>query len=80
MAKKTPAAAKPAPVVDSSKQLVEAIITVKHLQNFIKEHGSLESALAAVARVKDLVELTHGFNELNQALEIVGREDAPAAV
>ena len=76
MAKKTPVATKQSPQkVDATKQLVDTIFTVKQLQNFIKEHGSLEKALAAVARVKGLVELTSGFDPLQQALEIVGKED-----
>ena len=77
MAKKTPAATKAPQKVDSTKQLVDAIVAVKQLQNFIKEHGGLEKALAAVARVKELVELTSGFDPLQQALAIVGKEDGP---
>jgi hypothetical protein len=79
MAKRTPILPKKAPqTVDTTKQLVDTIFTVKQLQNFIKEHGSLEKALGAVARVKGLVELTCGFEQLQQALEIVGKEDGPA--
>ena len=45
MAKKTPVATKKTPQkIDATKQLVDAIFTVKQLQNFIKEHGSLEKA------------------------------------
>jgi hypothetical protein len=74
MAKKVPAPKKPA--ADNTKQLVEAIATVKHLQDFIKEHGSVDKALGAVSRVCGLVELTGGIGQLKQALEIVGREGA----
>ena len=45
MARKTPIATKQAPQkVDAREQLVDTIFTVKQLQNFIKEHGSLEEA------------------------------------
>jgi hypothetical protein len=77
MAKK--AAAPKTPTADKSKQLVDAIITVKQLQDFIREHGDVDKALGAVSRVYGLIELTGGVNQLKQALEIVGREGAPAA-
>jgi hypothetical protein len=76
MAKKA-AAPKAAPAADKNKQLVDAIITVKQLQDFIKEHGSLDKALGAVNRVYGLIELTGGIGQLTQALEIVGREETP---
>lgn len=72
MPKKVAATKRPGP--DSSKQLVDAIVTVKHLQDFIKEHGGLEKAVEAVNRVYELIELTGGFDELKQALTIVGGE------
>jgi hypothetical protein len=63
---------------DASKNLVDAIVTVKSLQDFIKSHGGLERALDEVAKVSQLVEMTGSFNSLRQALEIVGKENAPA--
>ena len=75
MAKKTPAAKKP--TTASCKQLIDAIATVKQLQDFVKEHGTLEKALAAAVRVHGLIEMTGGFDQLKQALEIVGQEPAP---
>jgi len=77
MAKKAAVPAKPQSD-DSSKQLVDAIITVKNLQEFIRDHGDVQKALDAVGRVHKLVELTGGFEPLNQALSIVGQEDKPA--
>jgi hypothetical protein len=74
MAKKAPAPK--AQAADSTKQLVDAIITVKRLQDFIHEHGNLERAVEAVARVQGLIDLTGGFGPLKQALEIIGRESA----
>jgi hypothetical protein len=74
MAKK--AAAKP--TTDNCKCLIDAIAAVKQLQDFVKEHGSAEKALAAVLRVQGLTEMTGGFCQLKQALEIVGQE--PTAV
>ena len=76
MAKKAPAAPKK-PVADCTKQLVDAIVTVKQLQDFVKEHGNLENSLNAVNRVYGLIELTGGIAQLKQALEIVGKETAP---
>lgn len=76
MTKKAPAPKKQ-PAESSSKQLVDAIVTVRHLQDFIKEHGSLEKSLEAMGRVHKLIELTGGFEQLKQALEIVGKEPAP---
>jgi hypothetical protein len=75
MAKKAPA---PAKKTDGSKNLIDAIATVKQLQDFVREHGTVEKALAAVVRVQGLVEMTGGFEALKQALEIVGQ--APASV
>lgn len=72
MAKKTPTPKKPA--ADSSRNLIDAIATVKQLQDFVKEHGDAAKALAAVARVRGLVEMTGGFDPLKQALEIVGQD------
>lgn len=65
---------------ECKKQLVEAIVAVRHLQDFIQENGGLEKALAAVARVSELVKVTGGFDQLKEALEIVGKEPAPAAI
>ncbi len=78
MAKKAAAPIKPQ-ADDSSKQLVDAIITVKNLQEFIREHGEVQKALDAVGRVQKLVQMTGGFEQLQQALTIVGQEDSPAA-
>jgi hypothetical protein len=78
MAKKAAAPIKP-PADDSSKQLVDAIITVKNLQEFIREHGEVQKALDAVGRVQKLVQMTGGFDQLQQALSIVGQEDSPTA-
>ncbi len=77
MAKKAVAAKKPE--AESTKQLVDAIITVKHLQAFIQQHGGVDKALEAVACVHQLIELTGGVGQLRQALEIVGREPAAPA-
>ena len=77
MSKKTAPAAKPQPD-ESTKQLVDAIITVKNLQEFIRDHGDVQKALDAVGRVHKLVELTGGFDQLSQALSIVGQENNPA--
>ncbi len=74
MVKKAPAPKKPA--TGNSKQLIDAIATVKQLQDFVKEHGTVEAALAAAVRVHGLIKLTGGFDELKQALEIVGTETA----
>jgi hypothetical protein len=81
MAKKAAATKKPecTPATDHSKQLVEAIVTVRTLQDFIKERGGLEAALGTVTRVADLVCLTGSFADLKSALEIVGREETPKA-
>jgi hypothetical protein len=75
MAKKAPAPKKLA--TGNSQQLIDAIATVKQLQDFVKEHGTLEAALGATVRVHGLVELTGGFDQLKEALEIVGKETAP---
>ena len=77
MAKKAAVPAKPQSD-ESSKQLVDAIITVKNLQEFIRDHGDVQKALDAVGRVHKLVELTGGFDQLSQALSIVGQENNPA--
>ena len=79
MAKKAAVVKKPEAVSpsDKTKNLVEAIVTVRNLQDFIKDRGGLEPALGTVARVGDLVALTGGFEDLKAALEIVGRENAP---
>jgi hypothetical protein len=74
MAKKTAAAKKP--VAGGSQQLIDAIATVKQLQDFVKEHGTAEKALAAAIRVHGLIQMTGGFEQLKQALEIVGQEPA----
>jgi hypothetical protein len=65
------------PTADSSKQFIDAIAAVKQLQDFVKEHGSLEKALAAAVRVHGLIEMTGGFERLKQALEIIGQECGP---
>jgi hypothetical protein len=80
MAKKAAAAKKPEGTTssDHSKQLVEAIVTVRTLQDFIHERGGLEPALGTVTRVADLVSMTGSFNDLKSALEIVGRESSPS--
>ncbi|MEN6449916.1 MAG: hypothetical protein ABFC96_05430 [Thermoguttaceae bacterium] len=77
MAKKSPAPKKT--TSDSSQQLIDAIATVKQLQDFVKEHGSVEKALAAAVRVHGLIEMTGGFDQLTKALEIVGQESSPQA-
>ncbi len=64
---------------DSSNKLVEAIVTVRHLQEFIREHGDVQKALEAVGRVHQLVDLIGGFAQLREALRIVGQQDAPAS-
>jgi hypothetical protein len=73
------AAKKPAPakVAEKTQCLVNAIVTVKQLQNFIQGHGGLENALNQVARVEELVKMTGGFEELKDAVSIVGKPDAP---
>jgi hypothetical protein len=75
MAKKTPAPKKA--TTDSNKNLIDAIATVKQLQDFVKEHGNVEKALAAAVRMQGLIEMTGGFDQLKQALEIVGQQSAP---
>ncbi len=75
MAKKAPAPKKQES--DSGKQLVDAIVTVKRLQDFIRAHGGLQRALDEVLQVHELIKLTGGVEQLRQALEIVGKEDAP---
>jgi hypothetical protein len=73
MAKRVPAPKKPE--AGASQQLINAIVTVKNLQGFIKHHGTSEQAIKAVDRVLKLVELTGSFDQLKQALEIVGKEE-----
>jgi hypothetical protein len=75
MAKRPVAAKKPE--ADRGQPLIDAIVTVRHLQDFIQEHGSLEQAQGAVARVLKLIELTGSFDQLKQALDIVGKEEKP---
>ena len=75
MVKKTPVPKKPA--ADSSRNLIDAIATVKQLQDYVKEHGDVEKAIAAAVRVHGLIEMTGSFAQLKQALEIVGQESAP---
>jgi hypothetical protein len=75
MAKKTPAPKKT--TTESAKNLIDAIATVKQLQDFIRQHGTVEDALAAAVRVHALIQLTGGFEQLKQALEIVGQDPAP---
>jgi hypothetical protein len=77
MAKKPRAAAQPKPT-GAELQLVEAIATVKRLQDFIAECGGLEKAVATVVGVNTLMEQTGGFAQLKQALEIVGQQPAAA--
>lgn len=72
MAKKTVAPAPKKPDSAPNKQLVDAIITVKSLQEFIQQHGCVDRALDAVGGVRRLVELTGGFDALTEALKIVG--------
>jgi hypothetical protein len=72
MAKKVPTPKKP--TTDSCKCLIDAIATVKQLQDFVQEHGDAEKALAAATRVHGLIEMTGGFCQLKQALEIVGQK------
>ncbi len=80
MAKKVAAVKKPEVPAQSTKSqcLVEAIVTVRSLQDFIKDRGGLDAALGTVTRVGDLVAMTGGFAELKEALEIVGREGSSA--
>ncbi len=63
---------------DHSKQLVEAIVTVRTLQDFIRDRGGVDAAIGTVNRVTELVSLTGSFHDLKSALEIVGREPAPS--
>ena len=75
MVKKTAAPKKP--TTGTSKQLIDAIATVTQLQDFVKEHGTLDKAVAAAVRVHGLIKMTGGFDELKAALEIVGKEPTP---
>jgi hypothetical protein len=77
MAKKAVTAVPRKPAADSNQPLLDAIVAVKHLQEFIRAHGTLEKALEAVARVNRLVDLTGSFELLRKALEIIGKEEAP---
>ena len=74
-------AKKPAPakVAEKTQCLVNAIVTVKQLQNFIQGHGGLENAISQVTRVQELVKMTGGFEELKEAVSIVGKVDTPQA-
>ena len=76
MAKKTIAPAPKKPDSAPNKQLVDAIITVKSLQEFIQQHGCVDRALDAVGGVRRLVELTGGFDALTEALKIVGGQSS----
>jgi hypothetical protein len=76
MAKKAPTAKKP--TTESSQCLIDAIATVKQLQDFVQEHGGIERALAAAARVHGLIEMTGGYCQLKHALEIVGGQEPTA--
>jgi hypothetical protein len=75
MAKKAPTPKKT--TTESSQCLIDAIATVKQLQDFVHEHGNVEKALAAAARVQGLIEMTGGYCQLKQALEIVGGQGSP---
>ena len=74
MAKKPVPAKKP--TSGSTTQLVEAIVTVKSLQDFVNDNGGVEKALDAVARVQKLIQLTGGFDQVAVALKIVAGEPA----
>lgn len=76
MAKK-PAVVKK-PTASCNKQLVDAIVAVKTLQDFIADHGDSTRAIEAVARVQKMAELTGGFESLIAALKIVGGESTAA--
>ena len=80
MAKRSAAAKKPEGTTSTehSKKLVEAIVTVRTLQDFIRDRGGLDAAIGTVNRVADLVSLTGSFHDLKSAMEIVGREPAPS--
>jgi hypothetical protein len=60
---------------DTTSQLIDAIVTVKHLQAFVESHGGLEKAVAEVTKVNGLIKMTGGFDQLKQALEVVGKKD-----
>ena len=81
MAKKAAVTQKPAAPAkpDRTQDLVDAIVTVRHLQAFIQQHGGLDGALTAVTRVDELVKLTGGFDALKTALGIVGQEQPSQA-
>jgi hypothetical protein len=81
MAKKAATVKKPecTQSVDQKKNLVEAIVTVRTLQDFIAERGGLDAALGTVSRVADLVAMTGSFADLKAAMEIVGGTNVPAA-
>jgi hypothetical protein len=82
MARKVVAAPKK-PAVEKAPEctnkLIDAIVAVRHLQDFIKENGGLEKAVGVVARVEELVKLTGSFEQLKEALAIVGKEEAAPA-
>jgi hypothetical protein len=75
MAKRTPAVKKP--VASNTNPLIDAIATVKQLQDFVKEYGNAEKAIATATRVYGLIQMTGGFDSLKQALEIVGKDPEP---
>jgi hypothetical protein len=77
MAKKKVVPATKKETEGEGQQLVDAIVTVKHLQDFVHAHGGVEKALEAVVKVHELMQLTGGFEQLKQALEIVGKGPAP---
>ena len=81
MAKKAAVVKKPEvpSSVGQDQNLVEAIVTVRNLQDFIKDRGGLEPALGTVARVGDLVALTGGFADSRQPWKSSGvRHACPA--
>ena len=78
MAKKAAATKVSVPESNPNQDLLQAIVTVRHLQEFIKEHGGLEKSLAAVVRVHELIEMTGGTERLKQGLELVGKDPEPA--
>ena len=82
MAKKVAAPKKPAvaKAPECTNKLIDAIVAVRHLQDFIKDSGGLDKALGLVARVDELVKVTGGFGQLTESLAIVGKEEvAPQA-
>ena len=80
MAKKAAAAPKKPESSAPNKQLVDAIITVKSLQDFIQQHGGVAQALSAVTSVQKLVDLTGGFTALTQSARHCRRRTGPARI